>query len=173
MAVNPSVLNTVYLCLGSNIEPRRHLAFAVNKIKSDFSSTKISSVYATPAVGFEGDDFLNLAVELKTQVSLAELLAYTDELEQQAGRVRVKRGNFDSRTLDVDVVLYGNLVGMHEGREWPSEDLTEYGHILMPLAEIAADMREPLSGQSFKQLWNRFGSKREFEASVQRSELSF
>lgn len=158
---------TAYLCLGSNIEPRKNLAIAVNSIQSNFQHCSVSSVYQTPAQGFEGQDFLNLAIKLTTQMTLAELLSYTDQLEQAAGRVRVQRGNFDSRTLDVDVVMYGDLVGTYEGRVWPAADLRDYGHVLKPLAEIAQHSKDPFTGNTFEQLWDQFEGKREFEKASQ------
>ncbi len=160
-------ITTAYLSLGSNIDPKQHLASAVQKILTSFPKSLVSSVYQTPAEGFEGDDFLNLAIKINTQLSLAELLVYTDKLEQAAGRVRVKRGNFDARTLDVDVVIYGDLVGTYQGKVWPAEDLSEYGHILKPLAEIAKETKDPLSGCSFQQLWDQFDAKQEFEKNAQ------
>lgn len=172
MVVKHSVAITAYLCLGSNIQPRRNLACAVNRIQQDFINTKISSIYCTSAVGFDGDDFLNLAIEIETEFSLKELLVYADQLEQMAGRVRVKRGNFDARTLDVDILVYDDLVGMYEGRMWPSQDLGEYGHVLMPLAEIAGHARDPSSGRSFQQLWDQFEYKQQFEQSAQRLDIS-
>ena len=155
-----------YLSLGSNIEPQKHLGEAIKKIKVDFINPVISSVYQTAAQGFAGDDFLNLAIQISTELNLAELLNYTESLEQAAGRVRVKRGNFDARTLDVDVVVYGDLVGLHEGKIWPAEDLKDYGHVLKPLAEIAEQAKDPLSGHTFKQLWDQFENKHEFERST-------
>lgn len=156
---------SAYLSLGSNIEPEKNLAFAVNDIQKTFPNSIVSSVYQTTAEGFEGDDFLNLAIALQSQQNLKELLIYTNGLEQQAGRSRVKRGNFDARTLDVDIVVFGDLIGNVEGRVWPAEDLTEYGHVLKPLAEIAPKDKEPIKGRTFQQLWDQFERKTEFEIS--------
>lgn len=147
---------TAYLCLGSNINPEENIRFAVKQLKQNFDPVVVSNVYRSPAVGFDGDDFLNLAVALKTDYSLSELLFYTDSLEQEAGRVRVQRGNFDSRTLDVDVVMFGDLLGQHKGREWPSHDIQDNAHVLLPMSEIAGNQKHPVLGVDFKQLWNEF-----------------
>jgi len=149
---------TAYLCLGSNINPSENIRFAVQRLQQDFSSVQISNLYKTRAVGFDGDDFLNLAVALKTNQRLGELLRYVDSLEKEAGRVRVARGNFDSRTLDVDVVMFGDLIGEHKGRQWPSEDIHENAHVLLPMSEIAGSRTHPALGVNFTQLWNEFES---------------
>ena len=147
---------TAFLCLGSNIRPRRNIRFAVQRLQQDFDSVVVSNVYKSTAVGFDGDDFLNLAIALKTQYSLGELLRYTDGLEKEAGRIRVCRGNYDSRTLEVDVVMFGNLTGEHKGRQWPSEDIQDNAHVLLPMSEIAGDRKHPALGVNFSRLWKEF-----------------
>ncbi|NNC98932.1 MAG: 2-amino-4-hydroxy-6-hydroxymethyldihydropteridine diphosphokinase, partial [Gammaproteobacteria bacterium] len=115
-------LTKAYWCLGSNINPQQHIGFAVSRFQQDFSGVVASKLYRCPAVGFAGEDFLNMVLATETDRNLAELLEYGAQLEQLAGRVRVKRGRFDSRTLDVDLLMFGSLQGVHEGREWPSHD---------------------------------------------------
>lgn len=147
---------TAYLCLGSNIKPEDNIRFAVQRLQQDFSSVSTSNVYKSTAVGFDGDDFLNLALSLSTDLSLEELLRYADALEQEAGRIRVRRGNYDSRTLDIDVVMFGDLLGTHKGREWPSEDIQDNAHVLLPMSEIAGNEKHPALGVKFEQLWKEF-----------------
>ena len=149
-------MTTAYLCLGSNINPKRHIRFAIERFKKDFEGVIISNIYKSKAVGFDGKDFLNLAVAINTNLSLDKLLKYTDALEKSAGRTRVKRGNFDSRTLDVDVVMYGNLTGKHKGRHWPSEDIQDNAHVLLPMSEIAGHRKHPELGVNFNKLWEEF-----------------
>lgn len=147
---------TAYLCLGSNIEPEENIRFAVRRLQKDFGKIKTSNLYLSQAVGFKGDDFLNLAVAVDTDMTLSQLLDYTDNLEKQAGRVRVYRGRYDSRTLDIDVVMFGDLQGVHKGREWPSEDISENAHVLLPMSEIAGNTIHPSLGVRFNQLWRDF-----------------
>lgn len=146
----------VYFCLGSNISPHKNISFALRRVRQKFSDVESSSLYSSKAVGFEGDDFLNIVLSITTGLSLAEVLTYADSLEQEAGRVRVRRGRFDSRTLDVDVLMYGDLAGEHEGRIWPNQDLKENAHVLLPMSEIAGDLEHPVIGVSFDQLWQEF-----------------
>ena len=145
-----------YLCLGSNIEPEKNIRFAVQRVLADFEQVKISNLYRSAAVGFVGEDFLNLALSINTQLSLEALLDYTDALEKEAGRIRIRRGRSDSRTLDIDVVMYGNLQGKHAGREWPSADINENAHVLLPISEIAGGRIHPALGVKFSKLWREF-----------------
>jgi 2-amino-4-hydroxy-6-hydroxymethyldihydropteridine diphosphokinase len=142
--------------LGSNIQPEDNIRFAVRRLQKDFGQIRTSNLYLSEAIGFKGDDFLNLAISLNTTMSLANLLEYSDELEKEAGRIRVYRGRYDSRTLDIDVVMFGDLQGIHNGREWPSEDINENAHVLLPMSEIAGEKRHPSLGIRFNQLWQEF-----------------
>jgi 2-amino-4-hydroxy-6-hydroxymethyldihydropteridine diphosphokinase len=154
--INKAQSTKVYFCLGSNISPHQNISFAIRRVRRKFSDVESSSLYSSKAVGFEGDDFLNIALCVKTDMSLAEVLTYADTLEQEAGRVRVRRGGFDSRTLDVDVLMYGDLAGEHEGRIWPNQDLNENAHVLLPMSEIAGDVEHPSNGLKFGELWKQF-----------------
>lgn len=147
---------TAYLCLGSNIKPEENIRFAVARFKHDFAKVTLSNIYKSSSVGFTGDDFLNLAMAVQTELSLDQLLDYVDALEREAGRVRVQRGRYDSRTLDVDVVMYGDLTGKHKGREWPSDDIDKEAHVLLPISEVAGCQRHPRTGLEFGQLWHNF-----------------
>ena len=150
-------MTTAYLCLGSNIEPEKNIRSVVHALQKKFGKIETSNLYMSEAVGFVGEDFLNLVVVVETELGLGQLLEYTDRLEQEAGRVRVYRGRYDSRTMDIDVLMYGDLQGHRHGREWPSEDIQENAHVLLPLSEVAEKKLHPVLGVSFNQLWLESG----------------
>lgn len=140
------------LSLGSNIEPERHLAAAVEALRQRFGELILSSCYRTPAVGFEGADFLNAGALIETELAPQALNDWLHRLEDAHGRRRdVPR--FSSRTLDIDIVLYDDLVMRGEGNlEIPRGEL-KHAFVLGPLAEVAPDFIEPLSGRSLHALW--------------------
>ena len=94
-----------YLSLGSNIEPRKHLAAALRELGERFGELLVSPVYRTEAVGFEGPEFLNLAVGLDTDLDPLALDDWLHALEARHGRRR-DGPRFSSRTLDADIVLF-------------------------------------------------------------------
>jgi len=140
-----------WLSLGSNLEPERHLRLALAGLRDRFGDLLVSPVYRFPAVGFEGPDFLNLAVGLYSDLDPPALDRWLHALEDRHGRRRdVPR--FSSRTLDIDIVLFGDLIMEGPGQpEIPRRELAE-AFVLKPLADIAPDLREPRSGQTLARL---------------------
>ncbi|HEX7112348.1 MAG TPA: 2-amino-4-hydroxy-6-hydroxymethyldihydropteridine diphosphokinase [Mizugakiibacter sp.] len=144
-----------WLSLGSNLEPARHLRAALDELAARFGALTVSPVYRTPAVGFDGPDFLNLAVGLDTELEPTALDAWLHALEDRHGRRRdVPR--YASRTLDVDIVLYDDVVLRGPGHlEIPRPELA-HAFVLKPLADIAPDLRHPVSGKTLAELWAAF-----------------
>ena len=145
-----------YLSLGSNLEPERHLAAALAALRARYGELLVSPTYRTPAVGFEGPDFLNLAVGLDTDETPEALDAWLHALEDAQGRRRdVPR--FSSRTLDVDLVLYDQRVLRGPGNlELPRPDLARHAFVLKPMVDLAPDLVHPVLGRTLAQLWAEF-----------------
>ena len=145
-----------YLSLGSNLEPERHLAAALAALRARYGELLVSPTYRTPAVGFEGPDFLNLAVGLETDEAPEALDAWLHALEDAQGRRRdVPR--FSSRTLDVDLVLYDQRVLRGPGNlELPRPDLARHAFVLKPMVDLAPDLVHPVLGRTLAQLWADF-----------------
>lgn len=142
----------VYLSLGSNIEPRRYLRAALDELRAEFGAIDVSPAYHFPAFGFDGPDFVNLAVGLDTDLAPEVLNAWLHALEDRHGRRRdVPR--YSSRTLDIDIVLYGERIERGAGNfEVPRPEL-KHAFVLKPLAELAPDAREPRDGRTLADLW--------------------
>ncbi len=140
-----------YLSLGSNVEPERRLAAAITALRAQFPTTP-SRAYRMPAVGFSGADFVNAAARVETVLSLDALAAWLRTLEDQQGRDR-SGPRFGDRSLDIDIVLYDDLVVDAGGKpRIPRPELSE-AFVLKPLAEIAPDVVVPGAGRTLAELW--------------------
>jgi 2-amino-4-hydroxy-6-hydroxymethyldihydropteridine diphosphokinase len=150
----------VYLSLGSNQEPQRYLRAALDELRAQFGDIDISPAYRSAAVGFDGADFVNLAVGLDTTLSPHALNDWLHALEDRHGRRRdVPR--YSDRTLDVDIVLYDDLVTQGPGHlDIPRKEL-KHAFVLKPLADIAPAVRHPVSGRTMAELWAAFPTDRE------------
>jgi len=136
----------VYLSLGSNVGNRHaNLQKAIFRIQQRVGSILgISSVYENPAIGFEGDDFLNIAISLLTPLHPKELLDNLLQIEQDFGRVRSVGGGYSSRTLDIDIIYYGNEVIQNEDLVVPHPQMQHRNFVLKPLADIAPQFYHPV-----------------------------
>ncbi len=147
----------VFVAAGSNIRPRAHLRQAVATLAAAWPGLRVSNAYSNAAVGFAGDDFINLVVAFETDEPLAQVLERLKAIEEASGR---KRGapKWAARTLDLDLLLYGDLVGRFLGASLPRADLAARAYILGPLAELAPQHRHPVLGETFGELWKCFDS---------------
>ena len=145
-------MGRAYLSLGSNLEPETHLRAAATALRERFGTVQFSSVYRVPAVGFEGPDFLNAAAVIDSDLDPYALDAWLHGLEDAQGRRRdVPR--FSSRTLDIDLVFYDDLVLRGPGNlQLPRPEL-RHAFVLKPLADLAPDFRDPVSQRSLSELW--------------------
>ena len=142
----------VYLSLGSNVEPQRHLPAALDALRERFGALAVSPAYRTAAVGFDGPDFVNLAVGLDTDLSPQALDDWLHALEDRHGRRRdVPR--FAARTLDLDIVFYDRQVVDGPGHLQIPRDELRHAFVLRPIADIAPHYVHPVSGRTMAELW--------------------
>jgi 2-amino-4-hydroxy-6-hydroxymethyldihydropteridine diphosphokinase len=145
-------MTTVLLSLGSNVQPRRYLHAAVTALRERFGALRVSPAYRTAAVGFDGPAFLNNAVAIDTDLPLQELDDWLHALEDAHGRDR-SGPRFSDRTLDIDVVFYGDLVVEGPGHLRIPRPELKHAFVLKPLADIAPDFVDPVSGLDLATLW--------------------
>lgn len=144
---------TVYLSLGSNIRPERHVCAAIHALRDVFGELVVSPVYRTRAVGFPGADFLNAASCLHTDMSPQRLNDWLHALEDRQGRRRdVSR--FSSRTLDIDILLYDGLVLEDDDYlQLPRAELATRAFVLKPMVDIAPNLVHPTLHRTLAELW--------------------
>ena len=144
----------VYVSIGSNIGRRKNIAMALELMEARFGELEQSSVFESAAVGFDSAPFYNMVVGFRTDESPRSLQAWLHEVESHCGRVRT--ASLSARTLDLDLLLYDDLVVNEGGLVIPREDINRYAFVLYPLAEIAPNARHPASGRRYADMWADF-----------------
>lgn len=152
-------MGKAYLSLGSNIDAERHLASALRALRARFGELVSSPVYRTAAIGFEGPDFLNSAAIIDSDLDAHALNEWLHALEEAHGRDR-GGPRFGDRPLDIDIVFYDDLViDVADNESGPERELRlprpelRHAFVLKPLADIAPDFIDPVSGSSLADLW--------------------
>ena len=142
----------VYLDIGSNIDREKNIQSCVDELQNKFPDIVFSKSYESEAFGFEGDAFINISAGFETDMEYPELKAFLKSIENQHSR---KRSNtkFISRTLDVDVLLYGDEI-LHPKSDVPRAEILKFPFVLFPLVEIAADVMHPEQKKTIAELAN-------------------
>jgi 2-amino-4-hydroxy-6-hydroxymethyldihydropteridine diphosphokinase len=145
----------VFVAAGSNVEPERNLARACAEIAHIWPDAIFSRAYRNAAVGFEGPDFINLVVGFSAAQPLELVIDRLRGIETNCGRPRYAP-KWASRTMDLDVLLFGDRIEKTSEYTLPRPDLLKRPYMLGPLAEIAADVVHPTAGQTIGELWAQF-----------------
>lgn len=145
-------MTKVYLSLGSNMGNRQgYLQKAVEALNHlpETEVRAVSSYYETAAWGLTDQaDFLNLALALETQLPAETLLCSCQQIEKNLDRVRHE--HWGPRTVDIDILLYGQEIWETEHLKVPHPFMTQRAFVLVPLLEIAEDLVEPQTGQAYE-----------------------
>lgn len=144
----------VFVGVGSNVDREHNIDAGLAALREAFGELRVSSVIDNPAVGFAGDDFLNLVVAFDTALDPHAVAETLNAIEESFGRVKSKDAGVVSRTLDLDLLLYGDLVS--DDLRVPRAEILEYAFVLGPLAELAPDRIHPVVGRCYADLWREF-----------------
>jgi 2-amino-4-hydroxy-6-hydroxymethyldihydropteridine diphosphokinase len=145
----------VYLGIGSNVDPIDHLRLGIHELARRFGILELSNLYENEAVGFDGDKFINVVVGLDSDASPLEIHAGIEEIHALADRQRGE-SRFAPRTLDIDLLLYDDLVLNQPPIIVPRSDVLKFSFVLGPLAEIAPDLRHPTTGRLIAEHWAEY-----------------
>jgi 2-amino-4-hydroxy-6-hydroxymethyldihydropteridine diphosphokinase len=144
--------HTVFVALGSNIDPARHLAAALDLLRQHDPALIASPVYRTPPQGFSAQaDFFNMTVQMTTAHDAARFKAEVlAAIESDLGRVRDPNNKNAPRTIDLDIALWDHDSFSYGAKPWrvPDPDITRFAHVAVPLADLAPDYRHPDTGET-------------------------
>ena len=149
-------MTRVFLGLGSNIDPDANIRLGIEEIERRIGRPDVSPVYKAPALGFDSADFLNLVVGVDTTLSPEALIDAIEAIHDIAGRQRDSGTRWVARTLDIDLLTYGDLVAPDPPLRVPRRDILDYAFVLRPLAELAPDAVHPLTGRTYGEHWAAF-----------------
>jgi 2-amino-4-hydroxy-6-hydroxymethyldihydropteridine diphosphokinase len=148
-------MTAVYVAAGSNVEPDKYLSVALRALAAAYGPLTLSPAYQNKAVGFEGADFINLVVGFNTDDSVGDVRQQLQKIEAACGRPP-DAAKWAPRTMDLDILLFGDLVSNQPGLVIPRPDLVKRPYMLKPIADIAPDVRHPTLDQTMRELWEKF-----------------
>ena len=146
-----------YISIGSNVDRERNVRSAVSALSGHYGPLVLSPVYESAAFGFDGDPFYNLVCGFTTADTVAVLVRQLHAIERRHGRLPGDK-RFSPRTLDLDILLYDDLV-RHDDFDIPRSDIIEHSFVLRPLCDLAPTMQHPELNQTFSQLWSQLGAR--------------
>lgn len=144
----------IFVGIGSNIDREQHIASGIDMLREAFGELSLSPIYESESFGFSGPSFFNLVACFESSKSIGEVLAELKRIEAANGRVHGAK-KFASRTLDIDILLYDDVV-CSQPCELPRGEVLENAFVLRPLAELAGERIHPIAKQSYHALWQAF-----------------
>ena len=148
-------MTLAYVSGGSNLDAERNLVIAARALRARHPGTRFSRCYRNAAIGFEGPDFINFVAEVPVAGTPALLKGELECIETQCGRRR-DAPKWAPRAMDLDILLFGDVVQDVPGLKLPRPDLVRWAFMLGPLVELAPDLLHPLTQRRIADLWDEF-----------------
>lgn len=148
-------MTDVYVAAGSNVEPEKHLSIALRALAAAYGPLTLSPAYRNKAVGFSGADFINLVVGFRAEDDVRTVRQQLQKVEAACDRPP-GAPKWAPRTMDLDILLFGDLVSDEPGLIVPRPDLLRRPYMLKPMADIAPEVRHPVLGTTMRELWRTF-----------------
>jgi 2-amino-4-hydroxy-6-hydroxymethyldihydropteridine diphosphokinase len=150
----------VHIGIGSNVDREKSIRGAIRELATHYGPLTLSPVYESKAYGFEGDNFFNLVAGFDTTEPIERIKETLSHIESRFGRSR-QENRFSARTLDLDMLLYDDIVRHDSQVNLPHPDIQRYAFVLRPLAEIAPDLRHPETGLTCTRMWQQFDKSKQ------------
>lgn len=143
----------VYLILGGNMGNRTEMiSAAIDLVTSHIGEKKtISGLYESESWGYASEPFINQVIKINTSLSPAEVLAKSQQIENKLGRIR-KSAGYEDRTIDIDILYYDFMVINTPDLIIPHPKIVQRRFVLQPLAEIAPDFKDPVTGKTVAEM---------------------
>lgn len=148
-------MSRVWVSIGSNQARKVSICGGVLALRERFGDLVLSRVYESDAVGFDGQPFYNLVAGFHSDERVGDIKAALRAIEEAHGRERGAQ-KFSPRTLDLDLLTCGDLVGTFDGYSLPRDEILRCAFVLGPLAEVAGDESHPIVGRRYRELWRDF-----------------
>ena len=155
----------IFVGIGSNIDREKNIKSCVSILKDVYGDMRISPVYETESMGFDGPNFYNLVSCFETDQSVYELKNTLNEIENDHGR-HFNETKFSSRTLDIDILYYDDLVLSDDKIQIPRKEICEYDFVLKPLVDLVPDFIHPTHKISHKDMMNNIKIKTQIISTV-------
>ncbi|MCF6322833.1 MAG: 2-amino-4-hydroxy-6-hydroxymethyldihydropteridine diphosphokinase [Gammaproteobacteria bacterium] len=155
-----SFKHLIHVGVGSNVEREHNIRCGVNALCERFKNVVMSTVYESAAVGFDGDPFYNLVVRFETALDIETLAVMLRQIEDAHHRDRTL-SSFGPRTLDIDLLLYDDVVLQQGKLQLPRDEIEKNAFVLRPLAELSGEIVHPLRNESLSAMWQQFDQARQ------------
>ena len=149
-------MSIAWLGLGSNQDADANIRSGIAALMETFDNVSLSPAYRSKSVGFEGDDFINLVARVETDMHPLQLRDFLRDLEDTHGRKR-DVPKFSDRSLDIDILLYDDLVVFSPLLEIPRAEILNFSHVLKPLADLDPDLVHPAELKTMAEIWEESG----------------
>jgi 2-amino-4-hydroxy-6-hydroxymethyldihydropteridine diphosphokinase len=146
-------MSLAWLGLGSNVDSEVNIRAGISALQDTFGDISLSPSYASTAVGFDGNDFINLVARIETDMQPLELRRFLRKLEDRYGRKR-DVPKFSDRSLDIDILLYDDLVLLSPLLEIPRAEILKFSHVLKPLTDLDPGLIHPTEHRTMADIWS-------------------
>jgi len=146
-------MGQVTVSIGSNIDAEHNIRRSIEELRATFGDLLISPVYQTEAIGFDGDDFLNLVASFDSDKSVQMVAHELKSIEDRIGRDR-SQARFSARSIDLDLLTYDDLTMDEAGIQIPRHEILQNAFVLKPLSDIYPDAIHPACKKSYAELWH-------------------